>query len=110
MNLCRDVYEIFKITERSHIGINDFNRSVVNACSIRTSQDMLKVTLKAYSAIHAHQAIFVDTIKNVCDLFIPLTALGHTRLSPRTIGLLGIISSVAGIIAIVQPIAKLVPS
>lgn len=110
MNLCRDAYELYRIVEASQVGINDFNRSMVSACSIRTTHDLLKVSLRTYAALHAHKAVVVDTLKNVCDVFIPLTGLGYTKLSPRTIGLLGVISSVAGIIAIVQPAAKLVPA
>lgn len=71
----------------------------------------MKVTLKTYDAINAHQAVVLDTLKNACDFFIPFTALGYTKLTPRTIGLLGVVSSVAGLIAILQPTtAKLVPS
>lgn len=110
MNLCRDAYEWCRIVERSQLKVDDFNRSVVNACSIRTSQDLMKVTLKTYAALHTHQAVFVDTLKNVCDFCIPLTALGYTRLTPRTIGLLGVVSSLAGLVALVKPAAKLVPA
>lgn len=111
MNLCRDVYEWCKIIDRSQTGVHDFNRSVMNACSVRTTHNLLKVSLKTYDAINAHQAVVLDTLKNACDFFIPFTALGYTKLTPRTIGLLGVVSSVAGLIAILRPTtAKLVPS
>lgn len=110
MNLCRDAYEWCRIVERSQLKVDDLNRSVVNACSIRSGHDLLKVTLQTYAALHAHQAVFVDTLKNVCDFCIPLTALGYTRLTPRTIGVLGVVSSLAGLVALVKPAAKLVPA
>lgn len=110
MNLCRDAYEWCRIADRSQMGVSDFNRSVVNACSVRTTQDVLKVTLSAYDALHAHQAVVLDTLKNACDFFIPFTALGYAKLTPRTIGVLGVVSSIAGLVAILRPSAKLVPS
>lgn len=110
LNLWRDAYEWCRIIERSQLGVSDLNRSVANACAIRNRQDLLKATLSAYATLHSHQAVFVDTMKNACDFFIPLTALGYTKLTPRAIGVLGVISSVAGLVALVKPAAKLVPS
>lgn len=110
MNLCRDAYEWARIWDRSQLRAADFNRSVVAACSVRTGQDLMKITLRSYAALHAHQAVVVDTVKNACDVWIPLTALGYTRLTPRTIGVLGVVSSVAGLVALIKPAAKLVPA
>lgn len=52
----------------------------------------------------------VDTLKNTCDLFIPMAALGYVRLSPGTVGMLGVVSSVAGIAALINPMYKLCPA
>lgn len=60
--------------------------------------------------VNNHQAVIVDTIKNVCDVFIPLTALGYTKLSPKYQGVLGVVSSVAGLFEILHPTAKLFPA
>ncbi|XP_059474034.1 peroxisomal membrane protein 11B [Neocloeon triangulifer] len=49
----------------------------------------------------------VDTVKNSCDFFIPLTALEHIRLGPATIGLLGVVSSLAGLLPMLHPQLKL---
>lgn len=106
MNLCRDVYEIIKIFESAP----QVNKSLANAVSIRTTQDALNLSLRAYSNFCVHRAVYVDTLKNVCDLFIPLTALGYTKLNPRTIGLLGVASSMAGLIVMLQPSVKLLPA
>lgn len=101
MNLVRDFYEILVIlkTNRSRIlpkyGLKDFN-------------DVFSCSANAAICIQGYQNVVVDTVKNCCDVFIPLTALGHAKLSPGTIGLLGVISSIAGIISLVQPAAKLV--
>ncbi|KAG5888808.1 hypothetical protein JTB14_032721 [Gonioctena quinquepunctata] len=57
-----------------------------------------------------NQSVVIDTIKNGCDFFIPLTALGHVKLSPGTVGVLGTISSIAGLLVLLEPSRKLIPS
>ncbi|KAL7641878.1 UNVERIFIED_CONTAM: hypothetical protein RMT77_007752 [Armadillidium vulgare] len=57
-----------------------------------------------------HDDVFWDTVKNVADIWIPLTSLGHVNLSSGAIGVLGIISSVAGLMPIINPQLKLLPS
>ncbi|GAB6031215.1 hypothetical protein CHUAL_009032 [Chamberlinius hualienensis] len=57
-----------------------------------------------------HKDVVLDTIKNICDLLIPLSSLGYAKLSPGVVGLCGIISSLVGILTIVDPTYKLVPS
>lgn len=89
MSLTRDVYEIIKIMEHKR---NVFDQHHV------------------LSQIKNHREIIMDTIKNGCDLFIPLTALGVTKCTPGTIGLLGTISSSIGLYTIIDPLYKLSPS
>lgn len=93
MNLVRDIYEINRLLEA--------NKS-------RSSHRKPPVSLVKLA--QQHKDIAVDTLKNACDIFIPLTALGYLKLSPGTVGLLGIISSAAGIAALVNPMYKLTPS
>ncbi|XP_064472785.1 peroxisomal membrane protein 11B-like [Ornithodoros turicata] len=57
-----------------------------------------------------HRSLVLDLVKNFADFWLPYTALGYTGLRPGTIGLLGIISSLAGIMPMFQPSLKLVPS
>ena len=63
-----------------------------------------------YMLMTCHKDVFIDTLKNSCDMFIPLTALGFTKLSPSTVGVLGAVSSLAALVTIVKPITKLVPA
>lgn len=109
MNLCRDVYEIFRLMDlykaSSKSGIC---RSI--PVRIHSPKDFSCLALYSYGLVLSHKDVFVDTIKNLCDFFIPLTALGYTKLTPRTIGILGAISSMAGLIALIEPTAKLTPS
>lgn len=89
MSLTRDIYEIVKILEHKK---NIFNQHHI------------------LSRLKDHREVIMDTIKNGCDLFIPLTALGVTKCTPGTIGLLGIISSLIGLYTIIDPLSKLSPS
>jgi len=57
-----------------------------------------------------HADIAIDTLKNSCDLFIPLNTLGFVKLSPGSIGLLGVISTIASTIPQFNPMCKLVPA
>lgn len=57
-----------------------------------------------------NKGVVIDTVKNVCDFFIPFTALGYVKLTPGTVGWLGTVSSLMGLIVLVEPLAKLSPS
>lgn len=89
MSLMRDIYEIIKILEHEK---NTFKQHHI------------------LSYLKHHKEVMMDTVKNGCDLFIPLTALGVTKCTPGTIGLLGIISSLIGLYTIIDPLYKLSPS
>lgn len=118
MGLCRDLYELSRLIDRTLNAGNGRNKQTLyrwifdtnTNISALSKRDLTKASHQVYSYIYENRAIFIDTIKNSCDIFIPLTALGHTKLKPRTIGLLGMISSIAAIIVLLQPSAKLQPS
>ncbi|KAG8336249.1 peroxisomal membrane protein 11A [Homalodisca vitripennis] len=92
MNLVRDIYEISRLLE---------------ANKVRSSQRKPPVSLVKLA--HQNKDVFVDTLKNSCDILIPLTALGYVKLSPGIVGILGVVSSVAGIAALISPTYKLCP-
>lgn len=112
MNLVRDVYEIWHILEREgrRLGIPTGERLRRTCLADGVSRKPLPLSLRAITFMHEHKDVVVDTVKNGCDLMIPLTALGYMRLSPGAVGLLGVISSVAAIISLVDPLARLTPS
>ncbi|XP_076176498.1 peroxisomal biogenesis factor 11ab [Ptiloglossa arizonensis] len=100
MNLTRDIYEIIKILERE-------------GKDILLKTPKLVDTWKQYQMLlhlRNHKDVVMDMIKNGCDLFIPLTALGFTKFSPGTIGIFGVISSVVGLYTLIYPLYKLTPS
>ncbi|KAK0095163.1 hypothetical protein PV326_009080 [Microctonus aethiopoides] len=102
MNLVRDVYEISQIMKQN----NSLRLSQFNILSKNFRFDKYRTMYQ----ISEHKDVWLDTIKNGCDLFIPLTALGHTKLSPGMVGILGLISSTIGIYCLVDPRAKLSPA
>ncbi|XP_024884586.1 peroxisomal membrane protein 11B isoform X2 [Temnothorax curvispinosus] len=89
MSLTRDIYEIVKILGHEKTA---FKQHHILSC------------------LKNHKKVMMDTVKNGCDLFIPLTALGVTKCTPGTIGFLGIISSLIGLYTIIDPLYKLSPS
>lgn len=106
MNLCRDFYEICRIFETCR----DVRQLMNLLFFPKSSSDLVRVWSKATVCVNTHQAVIVDTIKNVCDAFIPLSALGYSKLSPKYQGVLGVISSLAGLFEILYPASKLLPA
>ena len=53
--------------------------------------------------------ICVDTLKNVCDVMIPLKLWGKVNITDGKVGFLGLISSICGILSILSPNCKLKP-
>ncbi|KAH8283484.1 hypothetical protein KR018_003641 [Drosophila ironensis] len=110
MNLCRDFYEILRVLDLHKSGC----RAGISRCrlpaSLNSGEDLKRLALQSLVLVQGHRDIVVDTVKNACDFFIPLTALGYTSLTPRTIGLLGAVSSLAGLWALLEPTAKLTPA
>lgn len=106
MNLVRDAYEIWRIINadsRLRVFIHGGHFTYSSTC-----QSAFYLALS--ECMKDHKDIVVDTLKNACDFFIPMTALGYTKLSPGFVGVLGVISSVAGILSLVNPLLKLSPA
>ncbi|KAG8234291.1 hypothetical protein J437_LFUL015016 [Ladona fulva] len=113
MSLIRDVYEIWRVfscqgenrsrfpttSKSSQDGVNSIH-SIFPLNTIKTIQ-MFCVE---------HQNVAVDTFKNACDIFIPLAALDYVRISPGAIGLLGVASTFAAILQLLDPMKRLTPS
>lgn len=93
MKLVRDYVEIRRVLRNCKL-ILKFNDRTLLMKNIRTFTE-------------AHKDILLDTLKNTCDIFLPLAALNYINLSPGAIGFLGIISSMTGVYTIWDPFAKL---
>lgn len=104
MNLVRDIYEIVELWKRS-------SRSQANGVFIQDKKDdSVRIDpINAVKVLFANKPILLDTVKNSCDILIPLASMGFVDLSPKTIGLLGVISSVVGLWTMFKPNYKLTP-
>lgn len=63
--------------------------------------------LLLFRSLRKHPPLFLDTVKNLCDILNPLDQLGIYKSNPGIIGLGGLVSSVAGIITVAWPHLKL---
>lgn len=102
MNLVRDFCEIYRLIK--------IQKDIVPSNGIRNVNDVYAVLSKTVNVVCSNKNVLIDTIKNGCDFFIPLSALGHVNFAPGTIGWLGVISSLAGLSVLVDPKIKLSPS
>jgi peroxin-11B len=109
MSIVRDVYEINRVISSftSYKGLTSCLTS--SLVSIRSTKDITRCAASLTDFVVTYKHITLDTIKNVCDLFIPLNGLGYVKLSPKVIGILGMISSLMGLIVILNPSCKLLP-
>lgn len=109
LSLVRDVYEINRVVASfsSYKGLSSCIASSV--ASIRSPKDVSLRLTSLLDFLITYKHLTIDTIKNAADLFIPLNGLGYVKLSPRVIGLLGMVSSIAGLIVILNPQCKLTP-
>ncbi|KAG8187484.1 hypothetical protein JTE90_009550 [Oedothorax gibbosus] len=106
MNLTRDVYEISRIMNKLSIGgLNHelHGRKPQPSNTIFGRLNLLR------RALLLHKDVVVDTVKNGCDVCLPLSQLGYLPISPRTVGLLGAVSSIAGILPLLDSSFKLAP-
>ncbi|XP_050697868.1 peroxisomal membrane protein 11B-like [Eriocheir sinensis] len=112
LNLLRDAYEVLVVMKRRM----RYPASPVGPC-VYEGAPVVKDVCRAVPVLRPvvafaeeHRDVFWDCIKNLCDLWIPLANLGHAKLSPGTVGFLGSVSSMAGLVAVLDPLAKLAPA
>ena len=87
-------------------------------CLLRDAYEIMNYVMRAKAknkeanlqdCISSRPDIVVDTLKNASDFLIPLKLWGKVDLSQGTVGLLGLISSICGILTIAKPKYKLSP-
>ncbi|KAM5206976.1 peroxisomal membrane protein 11A isoform 2-T2 [Hipposideros larvatus] len=78
------------------------------------SQELLEETewlqsflLLLFRSLRKHPPLFLDTVKNLCDILNPLHQLGIYKSNPGVIGLGGLVSSIVGIVTVACPHMKL---
>lgn len=97
LNLTRNLYDIINILQEMNADIEQ-NRNT----SKPRNGNLTK-------AVMDNKPVFLDLVKNLADLVLPLTTLGKLNASPGMQGFLGFVSSVAGIVTVWDPTLKLVP-
>lgn len=114
MSLTRDVYVVlqlmahrardktFKQKMDQHLNGNPEVAEVVIP-QVDAFLFLLLETLKS------HPAVALDTLKNICDLFIPLDRLGIYQSNAGVVGFCGLISSLIGIVTLAQPTLRIKP-
>lgn len=109
MSLVRDIYEINRVIA-SFTSYKSLTSCITSSLiSIRCAKDVTVCASSVAEFLVTYKHLTIDTIKNICDLFIPLNGLGYIKMQPRIIGLLGVISSLMGLIVILDPSCKLIP-
>ena len=114
LNLTRDVYEISQLVaqrardkntqERMRQHLND-NHQVAEV--IVPQVDAFLFLLQ--ESFRANPAVALDTLKNICDLFIPMNHLGIYKTNGGVVGFCGLMSSLLGIATLLRPSLKIKP-
>lgn len=65
--------------------------------------------LSVKEAVTQRPDIAVDTMKNACDFLIPLKIWGKLEMTTGTMGVLGLMSSICGMLTLWSPTFKLTP-
>ncbi|GFR12778.1 peroxisomal membrane protein 11B [Trichonephila clavata] len=106
MNLSRDFYEIKQILKKLSYGGSN---QVLQAKMSHPPNTIISKLNLYYKILALHKDVVIDTVKNGCDICLPLSQLGYLSISPRTVGLFGVISSVAGMFPLLDSSYKLAP-
>ena len=77
---------------------------------VRVGSDSDSHEQSIVARVAANRPLVVDSIKNICDVFLPLATLGYLKTTDGFQGLMGMISSYVGIMTIWDPALKLSPS
>ncbi|KAK3865360.1 hypothetical protein Pcinc_029028 [Petrolisthes cinctipes] len=113
-NLFRDGYEILQLLQKKmkHTDLitNNTPCGYPTLPLVRTLYRTVPSCRPMVTLADTHRDVLWDTVKNLCDLCIPLTNLGHTQMSSGVVGLMGTVSSLAGIIVVLDPLARLAPT
>lgn len=117
MNLSRDVYEISLLLEREYQNKRQKGSTVLENGEIHDGsrgKELLNVRIKAHLrllclVLRNNPPLLLDSLKNICDIFIPLDKLGLYRTNSGFVGFCGLTSSILSILTIAYPWLKLKP-
>ncbi|KAL6047422.1 hypothetical protein STEG23_011003 [Scotinomys teguina] len=111
LSLVRDLYEIslqMGRVARDRAKREKSSRSPPGYSAVGGETEWLQsFLLLLFRSLKRHPPLLLDTVKNFCDILIPLNQLGIYKSNLGIVGLGGLVSSVAGLITVVYPQLKL---
>ncbi|XP_008068814.1 peroxisomal membrane protein 11A isoform X2 [Carlito syrichta] len=111
LSLVRDVYEISLQMEQVTHDRAKRERSSQDPVGYSVADEetewLQSFLLLLFRSLKRHPPLFLDTVKNFCDILNPLDQLGIWKFNPGIIGLGGLVSSIAGMITVAYPQMKL---
>lgn len=114
MSLTRDVYVVVQLMTRRARDAHFRQKMEAHLSESPEVAEAVVPHLDAFifllfESFKSHPAVALDMLKNICDLFIPLNTLGIYQSNAGVVGLCGLMSSVIGIVTLVQPKLTLKP-
>lgn len=114
MSLSRDLYELLRLmsTKAKDKRFRQKMDEHLNEGSEVAEAVIPQLDAFLFLLLHtlrSHPAVALDTLKNICDLFIPLDRLGFYQSNAGLVGLCGLISSLIGILTLAKPGLKIKP-
>lgn len=114
MSLTRDVYVISQLMV--HRARDKHFQQKINR-HLNDSPEVAEVVIPhldaflflLFDSLKSHPAVALDMMKNVCDLFIPLDRLGIYQSNAGVVGFCGLMSSLFGIVTLMQSNLKIKP-
>lgn len=114
LNLTRDVYAIVQLMVQ-RLRDEHFRQKLDRHLQENPEvADVVVPQLDAFlflllDSLRSHPEVAADTLKNLSDLFIPLDRLGIYQTNAGVVGFCGLISSLIGIVTLVQPQLRIKP-
>lgn len=115
LNLIRNFYEVRRLILReikiqeSQVQKSDYMNGDMSYKDKTKPVNYGKLVLVKKCVLN-NKPEMLDLVKNLCDLVLPMSTLGHLNTSAGTQGFLGLVSSIIGIATLWDPLLKLVPS
>lgn len=114
MNLTRDVYVVFQLMVQRARDKHFRQKMDQHLCENPEVADVVIPQLDAFlflllDSLKSQPDVAFDTLKNICDLFIPLDKLGIYHTNAGVVGFCGLISSLIGIVTLAQPKLRIKP-
>ncbi|XP_077989540.1 peroxisomal membrane protein 11B-like [Glandiceps talaboti] len=110
--LVKTMFRLYKSKKSDDSGSNNNQRNCYVTSGGATvdsiSAGVLQVSL-VRRCLQDNPPLALDTLKNCADIFLPLSSLGYIRLSSALQGILGMISSVIGVMTVWNSDYKLRP-